>query len=231
MEVRLIVTHLDEFGAAKQAGVRTRDIVVLYGVKEIRTANEFTEAMRSASADDANEVPLVVLRDDELLEIKVPKGVLGISFNESSEAGYIYTKYFRRVVGIDPAKVLEEAMENVVIDENLHILLSTVPNIEGYRIVKHVDVVTADCFFSMDMFSETVSAFQDLADDRTDSIQQLMRKARRICMRELRTEAKLIGANAVIGIDIEYSQIDLRAGPRIFVVASGTAVVIEQIAA
>ncbi|EGI72395.1 UPF0145 protein [Pseudoalteromonas distincta] len=101
----------------------------------------------------------------------------------------------------------------------------TAPNI---NIIRRVDVITAECVYGMNIFKDIFAGFTDVFGGRSDSIQNTLRDARKTALTELKKEAASIGANAVIAVDLDYSEIS--GGGKsgmLFIVASGTAVVKE----
>lgn len=110
-----------------------------------------------------------------------------------------------------------------------NIIVTTTPSIDGYRIARVVDVVTAECVFGMNIFKDLLASFSDFFGGRSGASQSTLREARKTCIRELKTEAYQLGANAVIGIDLDYSEFSGAGKSMLFLVASGTAVVLEKI--
>lgn len=102
----------------------------------------------------------------------------------------------------------------------------TVPNQEIDRIV---EVVTAECVFGMNVFRDFFAGIRDIFGGRSEATQKVLRDARRTCLDELRKEAAEVGADAVVGVDLDYSEIS--GGGKsgmLFLVASGTAVKLKQ---
>ena len=69
----------------------------------------------------------------------------------------------------------------------------------------------------------------DFFGGRSESTQGVLRDARRTCLNELRKEAFSVGANAVIAVDLDYSEFSGKGKSMLFLVASGTAVTVEKI--
>jgi len=106
-------------------------------------------------------------------------------------------------------------------------LLTTTPTIEGYRITKTLEIVTAECVFGMSIFTDVFASVTDFFGGRSNKVQQVLRDARRVCLNELRKEAALVGGNAVVGVDLDYSEFSGQHKSMLFLVASGTAVNIK----
>lgn len=109
----------------------------------------------------------------------------------------------------------------------VNFLVTTTPTVEGYCITKTLDVVTAECVFGLNIFKDLFAGLSDFFGGRSNTTQNALRDARRTCLNELRREAALLGANAVIGVDLDYSEFSGQGKSMLFLVASGTAVIIE----
>ena len=79
------------------------------------------------------------------------------------------------------------------------------------------------------MFKDFFASVRDVFGGRSSSSQKALRDARRVCLAELRREALMVGANAVIGVDLDYSEISGDDKSMLFLVATGTAVTVEKI--
>jgi uncharacterized protein YbjQ (UPF0145 family) len=107
------------------------------------------------------------------------------------------------------------------------ILLATTPIVAGHRVSRVLEIVSAECVMGMNVFSDMFSGLRDFFGGRSKSTQKKLRQAREICLKELREEAAGLGADAVIGITMDYSEFSGKNKSMIFVVAYGTAVVLE----
>jgi len=113
------------------------------------------------------------------------------------------------------------------IDEIDAIVLTTESYPEGMKITKRIEIVTAECAFGMNMFKDLFAGVRNIVGGRSEAVQKTMRDARRTALYELKKEAHAVGANAVVGIDLDYVELS-GAGSMVMLVASGTAVVIEE---
>lgn len=98
--------------------------------------------------------------------------------------------------------------------------------VPGKEIAHSVDVITAECAFGMNIFRDLFASISDVVGGRNKSTQTVLRDARVKVLAELRAEAFAIGANAVIGVDLDYSEFSGGGKAMLFVIASGTAVVL-----
>ena len=107
------------------------------------------------------------------------------------------------------------------------VILTTADTVAGYRIEASLDVITAECAFGMNVFRDFFAAVRDVVGGRSDATQKVLRDARLTCLAELRAEAIAVGGNAVIGVRLDYSELSGGGKSMMFLVASGTAVVVS----
>ena len=103
-------------------------------------------------------------------------------------------------------------------------LLTTTPNVEGKRIVHYMGVVTGETILGANVFRDFAASIRDFFGGRSSSYEQVLREAKDTAMKELADEAAKLGANAVVGIDLDYETI---GESMLMVTASGTAVFIQ----
>lgn len=102
--------------------------------------------------------------------------------------------------------------------------VTTTPTVPGREITAVVDVVSAECAYGMNILKDFFAGITDTVGGRSGSTQGILRDARRTAMFELRAEAFSLGADAVVGVDLDYSEFSGGGKSMLFVVASGTAV-------
>ena len=107
------------------------------------------------------------------------------------------------------------------------IMLTTETYPEGLKITKRIEVVTAECAFGMNIFKDLFAGVRDIVGGRSEAVQKTLRDSRRVALYELKREAYEVGANAVVGVDLDYVEL-VAAGNMVLLVASGTAVRIEE---
>ena len=81
----------------------------------------------------------------------------------------------------------------------------------------------------MNLFKDLFAGMRDIVGGRSKAVQDTMRDSRRTVLYELKKEAHLVGANAVVGVDLDYMEISNMGGNMVLLVASGTAVIIEDL--
>jgi uncharacterized protein YbjQ (UPF0145 family) len=121
-----------------------------------------------------------------------------------------------------------EQREHAIAIEAEHLLLTTAPSLDSHRIVQTIEIVTAECVYGVNAWKELIASLTDFFGGRSGKMQQVLRDLRVTCLAELRKEAATVGANAVIGVNLAYSEIGVGKGlSMLMLVASGTAVRIE----
>ncbi|WP_434612121.1 YbjQ family protein [Tabrizicola sp. M-4] len=104
------------------------------------------------------------------------------------------------------------------------VMLTTETHAPDLRIAERLGIVTAECAFGMNLFKDIFAVGRDIFGGRAASIQNALKDARNTALDELRLEASKLGANAVIAVDLDYSEISGGGKSMLFLVATGTAV-------
>jgi len=105
-------------------------------------------------------------------------------------------------------------------------ILTTTPGIEGTNIIKYHDVVTGEAILGANVFKDLFASIRDIVGGRSHAYEGELRRAREIAFEELEHEARRLGANAVVGIDLDYETVG--QGSMFMVTISGTAVTISD---
>ncbi|NKB34574.1 MAG: heavy metal-binding domain-containing protein [Pseudomonadales bacterium] len=103
---------------------------------------------------------------------------------------------------------------------------STTPTLQGREIVEYKGVVVGEAILGANIFKDIFGAVRDIVGGRAGAYEDELGKARDIAFQEIEYEAKAMGANAVVGIDIDYEVIGMKGG-MMMVSVSGTAVTIK----
>lgn len=104
-------------------------------------------------------------------------------------------------------------------------IVTTTPSIEGKFIKEYKGVVTGEAILGAHIFRDLFAGIRDIVGGRSGSYEKSLREAREIALQELEDEARKLGANAVVGVDLDYEVIG-EQGSMLMVSASGTAVTI-----
>jgi uncharacterized protein YbjQ (UPF0145 family) len=105
-------------------------------------------------------------------------------------------------------------------------LITTTPNIEGKRIRDYRGIVTGEAIMGANIFRDLFAGVRDIVGGRSAAYEKELRAARETALAELAANAQQIGANAVVGVDLDYEVLGQNNG-MLMVSVSGTAVVVE----
>ena len=106
-------------------------------------------------------------------------------------------------------------------------LVTTTPIIEGKRIVKYYGIVSGETIIGANVFRDLFASIRDIVGGRSGSYEEVLREAKETALREMQDNARAMGANAVIGVDLDYETVG-GSGSMLMVTANGTAVTIED---
>ena len=108
------------------------------------------------------------------------------------------------------------------------VLVTTTHSIEGRRIVAYKGLVGGDAILGANMFRDFFAGIRDILGGRSGSYEKVLRKAKQEAIDDMMEMAREQGANAVVGVDLDYETIQIQdGGSMLMVSASGTAVVLE----
>jgi uncharacterized protein YbjQ (UPF0145 family) len=102
-------------------------------------------------------------------------------------------------------------------------LLTTTPTIEGRPIQQYIGVVTAETIIGANIFKDLFAGIRDIVGGRSGTYERVIEEARQSALTELQQKAQNMGANAVVGIDLDFETVG-SGGSMLMVVATGTAV-------
>ena len=103
--------------------------------------------------------------------------------------------------------------------------LTTTPSIEGRTIKKYCGVVAGEAILGANVFKDLFAGIRDIVGGRSATYERELQRARDIALQELQQRATELGANAVVGIDLDYEVMGPNNG-MLMVSASGTAVLV-----
>jgi uncharacterized protein YbjQ (UPF0145 family) len=104
-------------------------------------------------------------------------------------------------------------------------IYATTNILEGYEIKEYLGVISGEAIMGANAFRDFSAGIRDIVGGRSGSYENELRKAKQIAMEELTAAAEELGANAIIGLDLDYETI---RGSMLMVSISGTAVVAER---
>ncbi len=102
--------------------------------------------------------------------------------------------------------------------------ITTTPTLEGKKIVKYLGLVTGEAIMGANIVNDLFAGIRDIVGGRAGAYEKELKKAKEIAVKEMADEAKALGANAVLGVDLDYETV---GQSMLMVNASGTAVVVE----
>ena len=104
--------------------------------------------------------------------------------------------------------------------------LTTTPEIQGKHIIEYKGIVTGEAILGANIFKDLFAGIRDIVGGRSSAYEAELGKARKMALNELEERARERGANAVVGIDLDYETVG-SCGSMLMVSASGTAVTVQ----
>ena len=104
-------------------------------------------------------------------------------------------------------------------------LITTTPTIEGHPIREYRGLVTGETIIGANIVKDIFASMRDIVGGRSGSYESVLREAKDTAVREMQERAMMLGANAIVGVDLDYATVG-QSGSMLMVTASGTAVVI-----
>ncbi len=104
-------------------------------------------------------------------------------------------------------------------------IITTTPSVEGRPVRGYLGIVTGEAIMGANIFKDLFAGIRDIVGGRSGAYEQELRRARDTAIAEMEDAAAQLGANAIIGVDLDYETIELGGGGgMLMVTASGTAV-------
>ncbi|HQS71000.1 MAG: hypothetical protein B7Y36_04200 [Novosphingobium sp. 28-62-57] len=104
-------------------------------------------------------------------------------------------------------------------------ILTTTSLVEGRPVQRHLGIVTGEVILGANIVRDLFASLTDIFGGRSGKYEEVLSRGREQALRELEDKARMVGANAVIGVDFDYETIGAR-GSMLMVSVSGTAVVL-----
>ena len=198
---RLVINGVLSGSKAEDMGIEAGDIMDTYDGVEMTSSEVLTRVQNELSGTSSL---MILYRKGKKLAVNVPGQPIGISVaveNVEQSLGYY--------------KLLEVASE---------VIVTTAPFIDGRSVNQTLDVITAERIMGIDVLSEWLLGFTDDMGGSSRNTESILRNSRIECINQLKIEAASLGANAVIGVSLDYSEFSGKGKSMLFLVASGTAV-------
>ena len=125
-----------------------------------------------------------------------------------------------------PSRSVPDMTESPARPPAVNILITTTPTVEGRRILRYLGIVTGETIIGANIFRDLFAGIRDIVGGRSGSYEKVLAEARQTALREMQEHAAALGANAVIGVDLDYEVLGAQNG-MLMVTASGTAVVLS----
>ena len=106
-------------------------------------------------------------------------------------------------------------------------IITTTNVVEGHTIAAYKGVVTGEAILGAKVFRDFLAGIRDIVGGRSGAYEKSLSEARQIAFDEMAQHAESLGANAIVGVDIDYENITAGSGTMLMVSVSGTAVVLE----
>jgi uncharacterized protein YbjQ (UPF0145 family) len=107
-------------------------------------------------------------------------------------------------------------------------IVTTTDSLQGQEIVQYYGIVTGEAILGTNIFRDFFAGIRDIVGGRSAGYEKSLREAKDTALREMTDAARSMGANAVIGVDLDYETISIgEGGGMMMVAASGTAVKIS----
>lgn len=107
-----------------------------------------------------------------------------------------------------------------------NLILTTTPNLDGKKITHYYGIVSGEAIIGANLFRDLFAGIRDIVGGRSGSYEEVLREAKQNAMNEMEENARRMGANAVVGVDLDYETVGSN-GSMLMVTASGTAVFVE----
>ena len=106
-------------------------------------------------------------------------------------------------------------------------ITTTTSSVEGKKIVKYLGIVTGEAAISSKMFDDLIRTLKGIVGGDSQRFEQNLSRAKSIAIRHMRENAEQLGANAVVGVDLDYAVLGT-SETVLMVIANGTAVIIAE---
>ena len=106
-------------------------------------------------------------------------------------------------------------------------IITTTNNVEGHPVEAYLGIVSGEAILGANMFKDLFAGIRDIVGGRSGAYEEELRRAKTIALQEMQHNAQVLGANAILAVDLDYETVGSQ-GSMLMVTASGTAVVLEK---
>lgn len=145
-------------------------------------------------------------------------------FLEAGYSGLCSGCHYQELVENSSPEEKQAYLERIETDAEIEAILITTESQPDINIQERITIITAECAYGMNIFKDLFAGVRNVVGGRSEAVQSTMRDARNTVLYELKREARLVGANAVVGVDLDYVELAATGSTMLMLVASGTAV-------
>ncbi|MCY4146435.1 MAG: heavy metal-binding domain-containing protein [Chloroflexi bacterium] len=106
-------------------------------------------------------------------------------------------------------------------------ITTTTPSVEGSPVSEYLGIVSGEAILGANMFKDLFAGIRDIVGGRSGAYEEELRRAKEIALQEMQHNAQMLGANAILSVDLDYETVGSQ-GSMLMVTASGTAVRLEK---
>ena len=114
----------------------------------------------------------------------------------------------------------------VEIEPEPEFFFCTTPSVEGREAEAVLGLVSADCAYGMNVFRDIFASFRDLVGGRSQAVEKVLKDAKTAVQQEMSEQAKSMGANAIVGVDFDFNELD-GGGKNGMLLVSGTGTAVK----
>lgn len=230
----LLIENTTPGGQADKAGLRKHDVIFRYNDTYMMTVDNLLASARQGGQTNK----LTVIRSGEMLEIAVPPGPLGVSVVTFPKAdmhiagtGEKITQLMRGEESKTKYEIEQQqlAERQALVEAVNEMQVTTAHFLDGYRVTKTLGIISAENVAGINIIFDFFAEIRDQWGGRSQSLQNILRDAKNTALLEMKIDAHQLGGNAVIGVDLDYSEISGGGKSMLMVVATGTAVQVEKV--
>ena len=105
-------------------------------------------------------------------------------------------------------------------------IVTTTQSVEGQAVTEYLGIVSGEAIMGANMFKDIFAGIRDIVGGRSGAYEEELRRAKDIALSEMTDNARMLGANAILSVDLDYETVG-SGGSMLMVAASGTAVKLD----
>lgn len=198
----LRVIGINKGSQAESIGMAIGNTIIEYNDQPIHTDEELSNAIRFSKASGKHRQKLGYWHDGKRLTANLSNDPIGIvcSDDEVSIKDAISESQIHKDLSAIPKEILRRLSEKII--------LCTTPTLGSNATVSGHTLITAECVYGVNLFFDLFNSVRDLTGGRSKTMEKLINDAKTELLEELRHKAAVIGADAVLSIEISFSEID-----------------------